>query len=120
MSALWCDIWSLFCDVLWALKYSVKALSSTAVPTSQDVPLEPCNPLQQALHPNHVNQIQVDSSCAPLFIIPTRLWFGLVRTTICGRTLLGCNVLQLLNQVLHLTVLNSFSNQEAFHEEGAK
>ena len=35
----------------YALKYSVKALSSTAV----NFPVELCNPVQQALHPNHVN-----------------------------------------------------------------
>ena len=54
------------------------------------------------------------STCAPLFIIPNRPWFGLVGTTFRGKTPLGCNILQMLNQMLHLTL------QSTFHGEGAK
>ena len=60
------------------------------------------------------------SSCAPLFIIPTRLWFFLAGTTFCRRTLLGCKILQVLDQMLHFPLQSTFSNQEAFHGEGSK
>ena len=85
-------------ESLWpnsALKYLVKALSSTAA--NFLVPLELCNPVQQALHPSPVNQIQVDmttNSAAyisgaiqfnraqqlpPLFIIPPSPPFAVER-----------------------------------------
>ena len=56
----------------------------------------------------------------PLFIIPTRSWFGLVRSTSRDKKPLGYNLLQVLNRMLHLTLRSTFSNQEGFHGEGAK